>query len=70
MTQHHEITTRAIAILAGLFILFCIISNELYPSITTKEYIQMLRLGSMMGFMGWLFTYVWTLESTKKKKGN
>lgn len=63
-------TTRVIAILSGLIILFCIISNELYPLITTKEYIQMLRMGSMIGFMGWLFTYAFTLQPIKKKKGD
>lgn len=63
------ITIRILAILSGLIILFCIISNELYPAITTKEYMQMLRLGSMIGFMGWLFTLVFTLQLTKKKKG-
>ena len=67
----NDITTRVIAILSGLIILFCIVSNELfYPAITTKEYMQMLRLGSMIGFIGWLFTYAFTLQPTKKKKGD
>ncbi len=67
----NDITTRVIAILSGLIILFCIVSYELfYPAITTKEYMQMLRLGSMIGFIGWLFTYAFTLQPTKKKKGD
>ena len=60
-----RIVLRVFAILVGLFILFIVSTNATDIKTITVDEVTALRGAAMMGFMGWLFVYVFTTRPRK-----
>lgn len=64
-----KIGLRVLSIFVGILILFIVATTATDPyELATLDDLTALRAAAMLGFMGWLFTYVSTLRPSKTKE--
>ncbi len=64
-----RIGLRVLSIFTGLLILLIVSTTATDPyELATLDDLSALRAAGILGFMGWLFTYVSTLRPSKRKE--